>query len=444
MPRWNTHHARSFSNNHPNQAAKATEEHGRLVQTVRSRSKPTMSESRKTQEPPSESTGHCRHGYHAASTTAYSEIPDDPEHLSTRWVLLGSKMSGPCDMVGNRALKRRAESRRWLHCPLTRWCEIRGRRHPSHEADHSDLFRGPVSNLPDDPDSSTRTAPSGYDGTAYHRTCFRESSGDKPREHHRDKRHENRFQCLQQIPHLQKQQLQHILNQQRQHRQKPLHQRQLHTMLDPARALVERVGDEAGEDPWPWTCPETLHSWRSAKTRTTSDEVGAARRQHVEKFMNVQDAIINVALLDDVWTVCMITERGGQTDDARKRAACERKRGLLFRICPRTGWQNPQHNPSKTSKLISARKVFEECHFCPQSVRRNRAEPQHNLETHFCSQQSVRLQNLGRASAEPWPTQIICEMTVFPCNGAESLTAQQSASRAPAEPRKSLLPNKRF
>ena len=103
----------------------------------------------------------------------------------------------------------------------------------------------------------------------------------------------------------------------------------------PGRALVERVGNEAGED------SQAVHMRRIAalmaecEDTTTSDAIAEARRKHLEKLTNVKDKVVprtdHQTPDRTLGGQCARRRREeGQVDDSWVRANSERKRGCLL------------------------------------------------------------------------------------------------------------------
>ena len=89
------------------------------------------------------------------------------------------------------------------------------------------------------------------------------------------------------------------------------------TTTSPARALVERVGNETGEDSHNLSqCPESRHSWQECEDTTTPDAIAEARLIHVQKLTKVKEAVIKV--------VSHPTGRRADTmhDDGARKARC--------------------------------------------------------------------------------------------------------------------------
>ena len=61
-----------------------------------------------------------------------------------------------------------------------------------------------------------------------------------------------------------------------------------------ARALVERVGNEAGEDSQPVQMRRIAALMAECEDTSTSDDIAEARRAHLEKLTKVKDAIVKV------------------------------------------------------------------------------------------------------------------------------------------------------
>ena len=74
------------------------------------------------------------------------------------------------------------------------------------------------------------------------------------------------------------------------------------TTTTSARALVESVGDEAGEDPQPVQMRRIAAPTAECEESSTSDDIAEARRTHLEKLTKVKDAIIKVVPRTDATT----------------------------------------------------------------------------------------------------------------------------------------------
>ena len=74
------------------------------------------------------------------------------------------------------------------------------------------------------------------------------------------------------------------------------------TTTSSARALVERVGNEAGEDSQPPQIGRNAALMAECEESSTSDDTAEARRAHLEKLTKVKDAIINVVPHTDATT----------------------------------------------------------------------------------------------------------------------------------------------
>ena len=70
----------------------------------------------------------------------------------------------------------------------------------------------------------------------------------------------------------------------------------------PARALVERVGDEAGEDSQHAQMRRIAALMAECEDSSTSDDIAEARRVHLEKLTKVKDAVIKVVPRTDANT----------------------------------------------------------------------------------------------------------------------------------------------
>ena len=107
-----------------------------------------------------------------------------------------------------------------------------------------------------------------------------------------------------------------------------------------ARALVERVGDEAGEDSQPVQMRRIAALMAECEDACTSEAIVEARRIHLEKLTKVKDAVIKVVATHRCDHQTPDRPLGGhharrrstegQVDDAWVRANSERKRGLLL------------------------------------------------------------------------------------------------------------------
>ena len=92
------------------------------------------------------------------------------------------------------------------------------------------------------------------------------------------------------------------------------------TTTSSARALVERVGDEAGEDSHTVQMRRIAAVMAECEDSSTSDDIAEARRTHLEKLRKVKDTIIKVVPRTDA-TTRPLTGRWGDTvydDGARK------------------------------------------------------------------------------------------------------------------------------
>ena len=92
------------------------------------------------------------------------------------------------------------------------------------------------------------------------------------------------------------------------------------TATSSARALVERVGNEAGEESQPVQMRRIAALMAECEDSSTSDDIAEARRTHLEKLTNVKDAIIKVVPRTDA-TTRLLTGRWVDTmhdDGARK------------------------------------------------------------------------------------------------------------------------------
>ena len=74
------------------------------------------------------------------------------------------------------------------------------------------------------------------------------------------------------------------------------------TTTPSARALVERVGDEAGEDSQLVQMRRIAALMAECEDSSTSDDVAEARRTHLEKLMKIKDAIIKLVPRTDATT----------------------------------------------------------------------------------------------------------------------------------------------
>ena len=66
------------------------------------------------------------------------------------------------------------------------------------------------------------------------------------------------------------------------------------TTSSSSRALVERIGNEAGEDSQPAQMCRIAAFIAECEESSTSDDIAEARRAHLEKLTKVKDAIIKV------------------------------------------------------------------------------------------------------------------------------------------------------
>ena len=91
------------------------------------------------------------------------------------------------------------------------------------------------------------------------------------------------------------------------------------TTTPTARALVERVGDEAGEDSQPVQMRRIAALMTECEDACTSEAIAEARRVHLEKLTKVKDAVIKVVPRTDATTrpltgrwvdTCTTTEHG--------------------------------------------------------------------------------------------------------------------------------------
>ena len=74
------------------------------------------------------------------------------------------------------------------------------------------------------------------------------------------------------------------------------------TTTPAARALVERVGDEAGEDSQPVQMRRIAALMAECEDACTSEAIAEARRIHLEKLTKVKDAVIKVVPRTDATT----------------------------------------------------------------------------------------------------------------------------------------------
>ena len=93
------------------------------------------------------------------------------------------------------------------------------------------------------------------------------------------------------------------------------------------RALVERVGDEAGEYSQPVQIRRIAALMAECEDACTSEAIVEARRIHLEKLTKVKDAVIKVVPRTDATTKPLT---GRWVVDAWVRANSEWKRGLLL------------------------------------------------------------------------------------------------------------------
>ena len=74
------------------------------------------------------------------------------------------------------------------------------------------------------------------------------------------------------------------------------------TTTSSARAPVDRVGDEAGEDSQPVQMRRIAALMAQCEDSSTSDDIARARQTHLEKVTKVKDAIIKVEPRTDATT----------------------------------------------------------------------------------------------------------------------------------------------
>ena len=80
------------------------------------------------------------------------------------------------------------------------------------------------------------------------------------------------------------------------------------TTTSSARALVERIGNEAGEDSQPTQIRRIAALMTECEELSISDDIAEARRIHLEKLTKVKDAIIKVAQRTNVTTKPLIDQ----------------------------------------------------------------------------------------------------------------------------------------
>ena len=356
---------RSSNSNRRDTATRATEGQNGWCRRYVIRSKPTKSKSRRTQESPSQPTWLPRpaawqytrfHKRQDSTTTAYEKI----RHMSYQspillvgeavacrrpgalvnklesawlegiWLGRDSKtdehlIGTPSGMVRSRALKRRVERRRWdttllnamiwdpwKPTPVTRGRPLKVR------SDREPILMGPIPRLQvNPPDDADTVATPNLETTSGTTT---QSVAERTRVRLPESEAEG-------APPVQKTRTTPTV---------PVTTtvETMATTTPTARALVERVGDEAGEDSQPVQMRRIAALMAECEDACTSEAIAEARRIHLEKLTKVKDAVIKVVPRTDATTKPLTgrwvdTMHEGQVDDAWVRANSERKRGLL-------------------------------------------------------------------------------------------------------------------
>ena len=188
----------------------------------------------------------------------------------------------PNGMVRSRALKRRVERRRWdttllnamiwdpwKSTPVTRGRPLKVR------SDREPILMGPIPRLQVNPPDSGDTEPGnhvGNDDTICCRTNTREIASESEAEG---------------APPVQKTRTTPTV---------PVTTtaETMATTTPTARALVERVGDGAGEDSQPVQMRRIAALMAECEDAFTSEAIAEARRIHLEKLTKVKDAVIKV------------------------------------------------------------------------------------------------------------------------------------------------------
>ena len=334
---------RSSNSNHRDTVTRATEVQNGWCRRYAIRSKPTKSKSRRTQESPSKPTAHYSPGYHdtqhgntrdstkdktrrqqhtrrfdtcltkTQSCSLERQLrADDQEHWSTNWNPHGSKAFGlgrdsktdehligtPNGMVRSRALKRRVERRRWdvtllnamiwdpwKPTPVTRGRPLKVR------SDREPILMGPIPrvqvNPQDDPDTVATAAPAASNlETASGTTTQSQSVAERTRVRLPESEAEG-------APPVRKTRTTVPVT---------TTAETMATTTPTARALVERVGDEAGEDSQPVQMRRIAALMTECEDACTSEAIVEARRVHLEKLTKVKDAVIKVVPRTDATT----------------------------------------------------------------------------------------------------------------------------------------------
>ena len=95
------------------------------------------------------------------------------------------------------------------------------------------------------------------------------------------------------------------------------------TTTSSARALVERIGNEAGEDSQPTQIRRIAALMTECEELSISDDIAEARRIHLEKLTKVKDAIIKVAQRTNVTTKPLMDQWvDPMYDDGARKARC--------------------------------------------------------------------------------------------------------------------------
>ena len=234
---------------------------------------------------------------------------DDQEHWSTNWksawlqgIWLGrdSKtdehlIGTPNGMVRSRALKRRVERRRWdvtllnamiwdpwKPTPVTRGRPLKVR------SDREPILMGPIPRLQVNPPDDADTVATPNLETASGTTTQSQSVAERTRVRLPESEAEG-------APPVQKTRTTPTV---------PVTTtaETMATTTPTARALVERVGDEAGEDSQPVRMRRIAALMAECEDACTSEAIAEARRIHLEKLTKVKDAVIKVVPRTDATT----------------------------------------------------------------------------------------------------------------------------------------------
>ena len=204
----------------------------------------------------------------------------------------------PNGMVRSRALKRRVERRRWdvtllnamiwdpwKPTPVTRGRPLKVR------SDREPILMGPIPrvqvNPPDDPDTVATAAPAASNlETASGTTTQSQSVAERTRVRLPESEAEG-------APPVRKTRTTVPVT---------TTAETMATTTPTARALVERVGDEAGEDSQPVQMRRIAALMTECEDACTSEAIAEARRVHLEKLTKVKDAVIKVVPRTDATT----------------------------------------------------------------------------------------------------------------------------------------------